>query len=59
MNKKFSELAVGERFTLNGMEYIKTQEVKVSCCRSINAQAVNDVNNKTFVGTNTVVVVNG
>lgn len=59
MTKKFSELAVGERFTLNGVEYIKTQEVRVSCCRSVNAQLINDANNKTFVGGNTVVNVNG
>lgn len=59
MTKKFSELANGERFTLNGVEYIKTQEVKISCCRSINAQAVVDANNKTFVPPNTTVSVNG
>jgi len=59
MNKQFSELAVGERFTVNGMEYIKTQEIRVSCCRSINAQAVNDINNKTFIGPTTTVTVNG
>jgi hypothetical protein len=59
MNKQFSELAVGERFTVNGMEYVKMQEVRVSCCRSINAQAVNDINNKTFIGPTTTVTVNG
>jgi hypothetical protein len=58
MTKKFSELAIGERFVLNGVEYIKTQEVRVSCCRSINAQLTNDANNKTFVSGNTVVNVN-
>lgn len=59
MNKQFSELSVGQRFTVNGVEYIKTQEVRVSCCRSINCQAVNDPNNKTYIQPSTTVSVNG
>jgi len=59
MNKNFSELAVGERFTLNGVEYVKTQEVKVSCCRSINCQAISDPNTKTYIQSSTTVTVNG
>ena len=58
MTKQFSELSVGERFTLNGVEYVKTQEVRVSCCRSINAQTIADSNNKTFIPHNTTVNVN-
>ncbi len=58
MNKTFAELANGARFTLNGSQYIKVEEVRVSCCRSINAQLVSDPNNKTYVQPATVVVVN-
>lgn len=59
MNKSFSELAVGERFTINSTEYVKTQEIKVSCCRSINCQAVADPSNKTYIQPSTAVTVNG
>jgi hypothetical protein len=59
MNKKFSELVVGERFTLNGTEYVKAQEVKVSCCRSVNCQSISDPNNKTYVQPSTTVTING
>lgn len=58
MNKAFSDLSNGTRFTLNGSEYVKVQEVRVSCCRSINAQLVSDPNNKTYVQPSTIVVVN-
>lgn len=58
MNKVFSELAVGERFQLNGVNYIKIQEVRVSCCRSINAQDANNPANKTFVQASTTVTLN-
>ena len=59
IDKQFSQLAVGERFVLNGIEYIKTQEVRISCCRSINCQSVMDANHKNFVAPNTTVSVNG
>jgi hypothetical protein len=59
MNKAFSELKVGDRFTLNAVEYVKTQEVRVSCCRAINCQAVNDTNNKQYVQPSTTVSTNG
>ena len=58
MDKNFSDVSVGGRFTLNGLEYIKTEAVRVSCCQSINAQAVNDANNRIFVQDSTVVTVN-
>ncbi len=58
MNKTFGELARGTRFTLNSNEYIKVEEVKVSCCRTVNAQLVSDANNRTYVQPATVVVVN-
>ena len=58
MNKVFSELAVGDRFQLNSINYIKIQEVSVSCCRSINAQDVNNPSSKTFVQASTTVTIN-
>jgi hypothetical protein len=58
MNKVFSELAVGERFQLNGINYVKIQEVRVSCCRSINAQDANNPASKTFIQASTTVTIN-
>jgi len=37
MQKRFSDLAVGEKFVVNGVEYVKTQDVRISCCRSVNS----------------------
>lgn len=59
MEKKFEELAVGDKFTINNLDYVKTEEVRVSCCRSINCQLVTDANQKAFFPASTVVVVNG
>jgi hypothetical protein len=58
MDKNFSEVSVGGRFTLNSLEFIKTETVRVSCCQSINAQAVNDPSNRIFVQDSTVVTIN-
>lgn len=44
--KQFKDLTVNEVFTFNGLEYKKIEEVRVSCCRSINACLVSDQNNK-------------
>ena len=35
--KKFSEIGTGTKFMLNGIEYIKTQEERISCCQFNNA----------------------
>lgn len=35
---KFSEVTVGQKFTLNNEEYVKIEPVKVSCCRSVVAK---------------------
>lgn len=59
MEKKLEEVAVGTQFTVNNLEYIKTEEVRVSCCRSINCQLVSDNNQKAFFPGSTVVIVNG
>lgn len=44
--KQFKDLNVNEEFTFNGVQYKKIDEVRVSCCRCINACLVNDPNNK-------------
>lgn len=46
---QFKDVAVGTKFTLNSIQYIKTDSVKVSCCRSINAHTSSDASQKTFV----------
>lgn len=40
---KFHELAVGEKFKMNNLEYQKIPEIKLSCCKiKENAQSVSD-----------------
>ena len=58
MTKNFGELTNGSRFTLNGTEYIKTTETRISCCKSINAQAVNNPNHKIYVKSSMMVNTN-
>ena len=57
--KKFEEIPVGTKFSIGNTEYIKTEEVRVSCCRSLNCYNVADVNQKLFFSGSTVVVVDG
>lgn len=59
MEKTFAELSVGDKFTVNGTEYIKTEEVRVSCCRSINCYASADASQKGHFPGNTTVTING
>lgn len=33
----FGSLAVNTNFVYNGADYIKTETVRVSCCKSVNA----------------------
>ena len=58
MNKLFSELAVGDRFTYNNQQYVKVQDVRVSCCRTVNCHVVGNANNKLFIHPSTTVVLN-
>lgn len=58
MNKTFAELAVGDRFTLNGSQYVKIQDVRVSCCKTVNCHDVNNASNRIYVQPSTSVVVN-
>ena len=57
--KLFSDLQVGNNFTVNGVEYTKITEVKISCCKSVNAQTTANASNKTYFPNNTVVTING
>lgn len=59
MEKKFEELVPGDKFTVNGVEYIKTEEVRVSCCKSVNCYSASDANQKAYFPGNSVVIVNG
>lgn len=58
MQKTFKELNLGDKFNVNSVEYTKIAEVKVSCCRAINAQVSNDPNQRTFFAPGTTVEVN-
>jgi hypothetical protein len=49
MNKPFSEVADNTVFTWNGKQYTKMATVKVSCCKSINAVAVDNNKERIFV----------
>lgn len=58
MNKQFKDIAEGTMFKLNNLEYKKIASVKVSCCRSLNAELVSNANDKIFVQPLTEVEVN-
>jgi hypothetical protein len=58
MQKSFKDLILGETFKMNNVDYIKVAEVKVSCCKSINAHIVGDPNQRTFFPPGTPVEVN-
>lgn len=49
MKKQFKDIVVDEKFKIDNVEYVKINAVKISCCKSINAQQITDANNKTFV----------
>lgn len=57
MNKNFAELNVGDRFTFNNKEFVKVQELRISCCKVINAQAI-DNGEQTYIANNIMVTVN-
>lgn len=59
MEKKFSEVAIGEKFVVNGVEYTKSQEVRVSCCKSVNCHLSDNKGQTSFFpGDALVTVVN-
>lgn len=59
MEKTFAEVGVGDKFTINNVEYVKTEEVRISCCKVINAYVANDATQKAQFPGNVTVTVNG
>lgn len=58
MQKKFSELKIGDKFILNGTEYQKIDTVRISCCSSINCHATANPAERKMITDDTFVVVN-
>lgn len=58
MKKQFKEIVDGEQFTFNGLQFKKIAAVKISCCKSINAEESTNANNRIFVQPNQEVEVN-
>jgi len=42
----FSEVALGQRFVYQNMEYIKIEQKRISCCKFTNCHAVGNTNQK-------------
>lgn len=49
MIKQFKDVADGEVFKMNDLEYKKITAIKVSCCRSLNAESTTNANDRIFV----------
>lgn len=58
MKKPFQDVQENQEFTYNGLQYTKIKSVKISCCRSINATAKDNANNRIYVQPNQEVEVN-
>lgn len=58
MVKTFAELAVGSRFFVDNIEYVKIDTVRISCCQSINAQEANNPGSRKFFTDESAVTVN-
>lgn len=39
---KYKDVAVNSLFSYSGVEYKKIEEVRVSCCKRVNAELVSD-----------------
>jgi hypothetical protein len=46
MKKKFKDLIINDQFILHNNSYKKIADIKVSCCRKLNACLVDDPNHK-------------
>lgn len=55
---QFKDVADNAVFKSNGIEYKKIPMVKISCCRSINAEQADNPAQRTFVRPDTEVEVN-
>jgi hypothetical protein len=49
MKKQFKDLENNTTFKTNGFDFKKIPLLRVSCCRSYNAEAVNNADQKIFV----------
>lgn len=58
MKIKFNEVTEGAIFTKEGIEFKKIPLVKISCCRSINAEQTANASERIFVSPNDEVEVN-
>ena len=58
VNKKFSDITVGQIFFVNGVEYVKIKDVRISCCKVVNCHNAANANQRGFFQGNTVVQVN-
>lgn len=58
MIKQFKDVAEGVVFKMNDLEYKKITTIKVSCCRSLNAESTTNANDQIFVQPLTEVEVN-
>jgi hypothetical protein len=59
LTKTLDQVAAGEIFKVNNINYVKIAEVRVSCCRTVNCHVLEDSNQRTFFPGNTVVETNG
>jgi hypothetical protein len=46
MKKQFKDLNIDDQFILNNNTYKKIADIKVSCCRKLNACLVEDTNQR-------------
>lgn len=58
INKMFQDLKIGDRFFLDNKEYVKQQDVRVSCCKTVNASTVENSGNTLYVQPTSMVLVN-
>ena len=49
MQKLFKDISVGEQFNYNNKTYVKINNVKVSCCRSINCHVAGNEKDRAFL----------
>lgn len=55
---QFKDLKIDDIFTLNGLQYKRVADVRVSCCRVLNAESIENPKEKIPVKPLTVVQIN-
>ena len=58
MKVQFKDVAEGSIFQYGGLNYRKIATVKVSCCKSLNAEQIDNSNNGIFLKPDNEVEVN-